>query len=165
MSDAFTDMARDAERGDAIGKYLETLLCYLKKETDAKTLSTAAEKADSVRGGWGGRPDFTGKKHQALVAQLLDGDEAAWMKFLPAILDPKLFESFKAISPFKDRAFVEVNYSGGDPTISGPGLVALLANALAKLELGRSQYGDKFMLTLPTDAFAEAVLIVPPKEK
>ncbi len=165
MSDANTAIARDGKRSDAIAAYFDVFLRYLKGGASTQELRSAAEESDAVRGGWGNATNFSSETHTVLEEQMLQDDRDAWLQFMLKLMDPERFHQFKDISPFRDKALLKVKYSAGEPTIVGPGVAALLAQALGKLGLEFDPHDDKFLLTLPLDTCLKAELLSPNMEK
>lgn len=104
MSDAHTDIARDAKRVEAIKFYLDTLFDYLTGEQTQEQLMEAARQSDVIpRGYITSRTNFTGPEHVNLVEKLSSSEEGAWEIFLSRITDESLREKFRSISPFYDQ--------------------------------------------------------------
>ena len=141
MSDAFTAASRDATRSDKVEIYLETLFEYLKGDRNHQELAQAEAEADSVRGGWGGRTEFTKKSHQDLVNNLQEGKEDAWVQFLFLLGGDKLFQNFKSISPFKGKTLLKAKCdSWSIPTLSGADALKILSRLFPDQYMAHQEY-------------------------
>ncbi|MEK7646846.1 MAG: hypothetical protein AAB378_00540 [Patescibacteria group bacterium] len=159
MSDAMTDMYRDAERDRHFDAYLKSVKEYLenpKTENLVKVLE-AAENTDNVHGGyWGGTTNLR-KYVEKLLAQLRANDKEAWTKFLSMLLANKhpIFQEFKAMSPFKDKLLILVDYGCGFVTMKSE-LQNMLDECISQGKNLKTYDADKYLVALPMPDLGKA---------
>lgn len=152
MSDALTDIGRDEERRRNFDEYLANVKKYLENQTAenlAKVLKTA-EDTDSVRGGyWSGKTNLR-KNAEASLAELLANDKKAWTKFLSMLLanEHPMFQELKAMSPFKGKMLIFVDYGCGFVHLKGE-LQSMLDTYIRQNKNLRIYDGDKYLVALP----------------
>lgn len=152
MSDALTDITRDSRKSTAIGRYLETLLEYLRDRKTQQELMKAAEESDGMSGGWSERTRFSSNDHCLLVESLRKGDALSWAKFMSKLRDPILFQQFKEVSPFNGKLLLKVECGpDGTATVSGPDVLCLIAPLIG--DGTKEVYNKGYVVTLdPTVA-------------
>ena len=153
MSDALTDLARDARRSRYHYRYLELLTNYLEKKPDDQELLEkifeAAENTDSVVGGyWSGRTNLSAEIKEG-IRLLREGDKNEWARLLSvAVAYPWIYQRLKAVSPFPEALLVCVNYGQNFVVIKGE-----LEDFFHRLIRGRKGWrtydGDRYVVFLP----------------
>lgn len=122
MSDGMTDVARDMRRGKALEGYFEAIAEYLKDQTETalQNVVAAAQDADAVpRGYFSGSTNVQAKLQERMQA-LVQGDASAWAKLLWQCYNSyPHYQNLKALSPYKDKLFVLVDYGMGFATLKG----------------------------------------------
>jgi len=148
MSDAFTDIARDARRGRCYADYLSALERFLKDPTEKnkRAVVKGATETDGVHGGyWGGNTSLSEEIEKQLV-MLKDGDKETWVKFLHFLRKDRIdFERFKVLSPFADKLLIAVDYFNNDYADFHGDIGPFIASIIESR--GMKVYnGDKYLL-------------------
>lgn len=158
MSDALTDIARDDRRAREYGSYVEALLDHLEDKVEIGPVIEAAKRTDEVpRGYWGGRTDISTSVEER-IGKLRSGDEREWARLLDMLSRDGTwahhrYHRAKALSPWKDRLLIHVDYGCGFNTIHCPDLDAIVRRA------GMKTYdADDYVVAVPVQAEEPTVL-------
>lgn len=134
MSDALTDIARDERRAREYGSYIEALLDLLEGNAEEEQVVEAARRTDEVRGGyWGGGTDLSQEVRER-IERLRSGDDREWGRLLDSLARDGTwthgrYYRAKALSPWRDRMLLHVDYGCGFSTIHSPDLDAIVRRA------------------------------------
>jgi len=132
MSDALNDIAADERRAKHYDDYVEALLDHIEGQASVEQVVQAARQTDGVSGGyWGGRTNLS-MTVEDRIEKLRSGDEKEWSRLLEALSrEPwsNRYHRAKALSPWRDRLLIHVNYGMGFNTIRCPDLDAIVARA------------------------------------
>lgn len=163
MSDGISDSYRDQERGERYEYFLKVLAEFLEK-SDAPScpaLEAAAKDLDRVpRGLITGRTNISAGL-SVMVKKLREGDERTWGGLLLSAVSnyPRdVFNRLKAISPFKDKVLISVDYGCGFVTLEGE-FESFLAEFIAK-DNGLKVYdADDYLVAVDKDVLKNAKLV------
>lgn len=166
MSDALTDIARDTRRAEVFGEYLEAVKAYL-LDSSQETFKNAVEAAQVVdgvpRGYWGGRTSLS-KDIEKRLRSLKRGNKQEWARFLSLVMRydisyRHLFEEFKAISPFKDKLLVHVDYGCGFVHFGGE-IEAFFAKIIREHAGWKTYDADDYFVALPMPEINEDTEVI-----
>ncbi|MDP3052971.1 MAG: hypothetical protein Q8N22_03440 [bacterium] len=110
MSDAFSDIAQDQRRAEAINEYLRVLVAYLNKKLPVREVK---KKAKIVSGGssgyFSGPVDFISGLSETL-RNLKNGDKETWAKLLFRFWESCYFFELYGLSPWNGKTLIRVDY-------------------------------------------------------
>lgn len=165
MSDALTDIARDTRRAEVFGKYLEAVKEYLlgPSQETFKNAVEAAQVVDGVpRGYWGGKTSLS-KDIEKRLRSLKRGNKKEWARFLLSMIGGNmphpLFKKLKAISPFKDKCLIHVNYGCGFVHFGGE-IESFFAKIIQEHAGWKTYDADGYFVALPMPEINEDTEVV-----
>jgi hypothetical protein len=155
MSDAQSEIARDALRDTREQVFYHTLLEHLTGSAEYAQLESAAESVDSVGGGYCSAETNLAAGLEQKVEKLKSGDEREWGLLLANAPLTSSYSGLKSLSPF--AGYDTFIFDAGD-AIQGP--IASKGGhpsiALALQLLDRQDYlaygNDLYLIAMPEDA-------------
>lgn len=140
MSDGISESYRYQEEESRKRRYFKSILAYL-KSPDESNLSEAVEKGDDC--------DYHKETVRSMLESLKAGEKKEWAKLLTEVSrsDEFLFKEFKAVSPFKGKLFISVEYGCGFVHLMGE--TKKFFDAIITRKGMRTYDADKYAVFLP----------------
>lgn len=164
MSDAFSDIAADQERGRHFEYFLFKAKEYVINPTSdtLKIAVEAAKEVDSVgHGYWEGRTNLGNNAEnslQRLIANDTTVKETEWAKLLGLAINSFQFKELKALSPFASK-LVFVDYGMGFVNIKGfdEWFKDLISKAIIKQGMKTYDCDDYLVIMPPIEIKSEEI--------